>query len=473
MLAKQWLRKIYLSLLQDSKLPIAFINVNSGGVSNYIRKEIEKIQYKITGPGVPKIASTTSIDETIKAINNLQKSNFHIIITTTYHSSNILKETGIKANISIFDEAQYLVSKSVEETEFRHSMNVSSDLKIFMTATPVYTDSDEGRGMNNNELFGDILFQKSPKHMINAGCIVSPKMHYVSVKNNVDSIIDSKDYKNISNLILDCFKFHKNEIKKVSAYPNKIGAKILVICDGQMTLEGLMNSSNFKNINNIKVYAISTDYGIYIHGNGHKRKINNSDKEKLLEELEKLDQNDDVIILHVDMISEGLDVPGITGILPLRNCNKIKFLQNLGRSTRLHSYDRERIHETEELKIKDYKNYVKPYCYVILPYISENKNDFVERYINIIRSLRSEYDFDPSENIICDFINPAQTNTELEEDFLNKEIRSIKNLVQYTYEHIIEKEKKEKEEDEITDIINNINNKLSVKETINYIKTLN
>jgi len=47
LLGKQWIRRSAISLLQQSKLPFAFININSGGVRPEIKRLIESAQMQI------------------------------------------------------------------------------------------------------------------------------------------------------------------------------------------------------------------------------------------------------------------------------------------------------------------------------------------------------------------------------------------------------------------------------------------
>jgi len=124
------------------------------------------------------------------------------------------------------------------------------------------------------------------------------------------------------------------------------------------------------------------------------------------------------------MIAEGLDVPGLTAVMPLRNLGKIKFLQNLGRSTRPHQEDAQRIRDGE-LDPMDTGSRIKPGCSVILPRCMDLRDDFLERNVNIITALRSDYKFDPSERVVVDILNPGQADINFEEDNLKRQIRGV------------------------------------------------
>jgi superfamily II DNA or RNA helicase len=425
MLGKQWI-KTTASYLKTAKLKFAFVNVNTGGVSNKVREAIEAAQFAISGVS-RKLVSTVDPNDVVKEIAKLHQLGYHVIVISTYHSSGVIKESKVSFDLGLFDECHYLVSAAGNESEFRNALDVNIKRRLFLTATPRYTDSPEGLGMNNETEFGDVLFERKPKEIIEAGAIVGPKIHIVGCEN----IIDSKgiDHENRMQMIFRALGFHKEQVKSVSHIPNLIGAKLLVVCDGQEALKGLFQSKRFREIRSdypkLRIYGLSSDFGLYIDGVMHSPPVSNSRKEDFLLSLDEMSANDDALIFHVDMIAEGLDVPGITGMLPLRQCSKIKFLQNLGRATRLHPVDAVKIYDTNALKVGDKANYIKPYCYVILPYCLDNREDFLDRYANIVDGLRSEYGFDPSdENVICDTIHAAPEEEKFAEDELNRKTRS-------------------------------------------------
>ena len=440
LLGKQWIRRSAVSLLQQSKLPFAFININSGGVRPEIKRLIEAAQMQIKGAGTPPLRTTTNADEVRKEVFRLREKGFHVIALSTYHSSGVLLDSGVRCDLGLFDECQYLVSANKQETEYRQSMSIPIDRRVFMTATPRTTDSIDGQGMNNINEFGPVIFEKKPREIIEAGAIVGPKMHLVGA----ESIIEGIDYNSRTEMIYQSWNRHKEEIKKNSADPDRIGGKMLVVCDGQMMLTGILNSKRFKEIRkeqpDLKIFALCSEYGVYINGNHISPPVSSGVKEDLLKALDELDPSEDAIILHVDMIAEGLDVPCLTGVLPFRNCNKIKLLQNLGRTSRLHPDDENRIFNTGELTPGDYSNYVKPNCYVILPYAIENRDDFLDRNATIIDAMRTEYGFDPSDSVICDILHPAQEGPDWNEDKLQREIRSSATTAIKDFYHLMEDE---------------------------------
>lgn len=458
-LAKQWIQTTGRYLIQQHKLPIGFINVNSGGLSSVIKDEIEKALFDLGMSSVP-IVSTTNTTELKNEIDNLTRKGYKIVILYTYHSSDVLVRyqelpDAIPFSVVFNDEAHFLPNNP---DFLAAAQAIETDKKFFLTATPRTTDAKilDGNGMNNESIYGPIIDDVKPIEMIEKGIIVAPKLHVIGcvgmvedLNINQQTVVDNKDYSRIVELIFGAHQFHKNQVESNSADNTKIGAKLLVVCNGQMTLEGIFENKVFKQKQQenpqIKMFGLSSNFGVYFNGIHNDPPVTIVRKEEFLSALYKMGDDDDCMVFHVDMIAEGLDVPGMTGLLPLRNLGKIKFLQNLGRTTRTHQVDRDKI-ESGELKPLDLVGRIKPNCYVILPYCIENGEDFLERNVTIIDGLRSDYGFDPSENVVVDLLNPAQVPPELNEYDLKRQIRGKVADDVATFYHQIEDEAVECEE---------------------------
>jgi|GEM_PF-1631507 superfamily II DNA or RNA helicase len=377
--------------------------VNSGGLNSKPYEE-ELLRFGFEHP--EEISSGTSKSAIKQKIISAKKKNVPLLIFSTYHSvrrvNDAAKECKIKVQTYIFDEAQYCVTNG----EFKNVPNFPSAYKFFFTATEKTTDDPDGLGMNNETKFGKLIFTEKPKTMIERGEMSSVALHLVGIRGQ--EIVDDGStiiYESMARMVIDAFEKHRNVIKGYFA-PDKIGPKMIVVCDKQDSLKGIMKSQAMKQYKmdneSINLCALSSDFGIEINDEWS-WKASNSKKEELLVKLRELKSEDEVIVLHVDMIAEGLDVPGITAIMPFRSLGKIKFLQNLGRGTRLIDVDRHRLYDFE-INPEDWKNYVKPYCWLILPVLSANYYDQRRRYTDYINILRSCYDFESSDLVIIDSI---------------------------------------------------------------------
>jgi len=173
--------------------------------------------------------------------------------------------------------------------------------------------------------------------------------------------------------------------------------KMLVSVKGVGDIEKFFQTKEYKGLirTGVKIYAVASDDKIGNNINGEK--VN---RREFLNRLKEDGKNpaQQIIILHYDILSEGIDVPGITGIMPLRTLGKAKFLQTYGRAARLDTDDRESI-QKGQIKPSDLSEMIKPYAWVIVPTIIHEDADSKEHIGQLITELR-DYGFKPSEDIV-------------------------------------------------------------------------
>jgi len=252
-------------------------------------------------------------------------------------------------------------------------------------------------GMNNEEFFGDVLYEISHRAMIEAGEIVQPLFHSISISNN-----DSDEYNNTNMLvkvITESFTEHDKVIKEKCYLSDKIGTKVLVTLQGSKQLTELYNDPNFKHWcthNNINVLSVSSNTELKDKFNFKKLS-----RAKVINELNNLTNEDNAIILHIDILAEGIDLPGITGILPIRELAYSKLQQTLGRASRLHIHDRMNLYNGV-IKPTNRNKMAKPYCYILLSEDLFLGKDSSSKIFENIDRLRSSYNIPVEEVSIVD-----------------------------------------------------------------------
>ena len=381
-----------------------YLNFNSGNFrddhkfSKLMRKE---------GMDFRKIESTTSTRQLKKIYKKCQKEGIPLIVFSTYHSAEKFAEGKLSIEITIHDEAHNLVSNN-----FHRVAELPTKKAFFFTATEKITDTDDGYGMNNSTVFGNTpVYSKSAKELIMAGEMVAPALHIVRSSNRL-SLDD--DFEMMFESIAEAFFAHERKIKALSYSASDIGAKILIVCRDQMALQEMFKTKAFEqfrlNNDDVNVFALSSDFGIYDNGKYEQKQVTNIKKHHLLKDMKAMGNNAKALIFHVDMIGEGIDVPGITGTMPFRNCELVKFLQNLGRGTRLHPLDRKRFYagEIEALSGSVHVNmdtckWIKPFTWVIIPSYMVDTDGMESRFTNMIKQLRSEYGFIPQQHTVIDY----------------------------------------------------------------------
>ena len=182
-------------------------------------------------------------------------------------------------------------------------------------------------------------------------------------------------------------------------HPN-MKPKMLVGTRGSDDMKNFLLSRQYTELRGmgVDVFAISSNEEVGNDVNG--RKVKRQDFLQILREYGR-DRNRMLLVLHYDILTEGIDVPGFTSCMLLRTLTKSKFLQTYGRVARLDPEDRKRL-DNGEIRPHDLDSFNKPYAYVILPWITNTNKDDAEFMKSMVRELR-EYGFNSSEDIIGDF----------------------------------------------------------------------
>lgn len=433
------------------KINCKYINVNSGTAED--NDDIRDLEELLDFDHFI-LESTTNVDQIINAYNNAMKSNIPLVIFAVYNSVKQIQKTNIPVSNIYCDEAHYLLSNEFNYITDKDVFKKAN--KYYFTATLKETKSDDSVGMNNKDKYGEIIYSKSPLEMIEAGIIIRPRVHVVSSKNSFylpTSATDKQKDAIDPHAIITAFEEHKSLCKS--------GAKLLVICKGTEHLEGICKSKYFinycKSHPNINIYSVTSQFGAKVTRDFDKDgKLNDSEINKkitrteMLKQIKGLNDSDDAIIFHIDILTEGIDVPGITGILPLTSLGTAKMLQNLGRATRLHKIDREKLAKkqlkTNFSKINQFGEaeeslkYIKPYSYIILPNYTEENIEQRENWKELLQNIRS-YGFKPSEDVVM--VQNRGTKRPQSVTLLNQEQKDVKGIKTKVIELVNEIEKED------------------------------
>jgi hypothetical protein len=385
------------------------------------------------------VSSTTKKFEVEEMVNNHLKLGRKVIILTTYHSLSVLNNIDID---TIYNDEAHTLASEAETAQFRDNfLQVKYKRCFFLTATPKDCDNSNGAFLMNNEhVFGKRIGLNF-RECVEKGYIVKPIVH-IAMPSNLDVDVNFDTPDNMARFVLETFQAHKEFLKENSAFPEKIAPKMLVKCSSVNDMWEI-HSKILESIQNVRICAgasrnDNSNFNHYIDDRG----IN--DRSEYLEEIQNFDESEMAIVLHYDTMSEGINVSGFTatqflsGKLPTIT----KTLQNTGRSTRLHSYDRDRL-RTGEITTSDYSNWIKPYCAVIIPFW-DNKSEFTAKELATqIRELRDKFEFNPAyivsigddkaSSIDVDDMNPLNQKDEKSKkvklvEKINNEIESLDKL---------------------------------------------
>ena len=425
MLSYQLLKEVYGFLVHEG-IEARYMFVHSGGKTD--EKELEEVRLASKdeeGNTIPfsEIGSGTSVLGIAKMMEKAKAQKLPLIFFSTYNSASNIEiarqQAGIRQSISIVlnDEAHYLVQEQFHDI----LRTLPSQRCYFFTATMIQTPSDKGRGMNNEESYGKVLYMMLPIDAILLGKMVRPRLHFVKSTN----VYNTDDYNHsLNKIISDTFKQHE-EVLKMNKHTVLL-PKILVSARGTQDILTFLNSQKYQDLRNegVDIYAVASTDEILNDINGEK--VRRQDFLKRLK-IDGEDKTKRLIVLHYDILAEGIDVSGFTGIMPLRTLNKSKFLQTYGRSSRPDKEDRKRI-DAKEITSNDLSELNKPYSYIMIPNIVHSNEDDKANMVQLITELRT-YGFKPSEDIVSSSI--VRGIPEIEEpDGLNDLQRRIPNAGQ-------------------------------------------
>tara|TARA_B100001113_G_scaffold352574_1_gene354382 strand:+ start:425 stop:1669 length:1245 start_codon:yes stop_codon:yes gene_type:complete len=270
--------------------------------------------------------STTNCHELSVWHNNTVR---HRMIFTTYHSLHRVLDSGVNIDTIYFDEAHNGTGKS-----FFESVKVTSNRNIrryFFTATPRISRSKNNisyeRGMNNSKIWGGILEQTPAQELLDSGTILPPKVIPFETDRERDRYnAHEVDGDNLKDIIRN-INIHSPKIL-VSAPTTRIMWNMLTLTDTQDWIyrEGY------------DILHITSKHGAYIN----KKKVG---REEFFETLKLWGEDDNrkFIIFHYSILSEGINVPGLTHSVMLRNLPTIEMAQTIGRIIRVHKEDRKSV----------------------------------------------------------------------------------------------------------------------------------
>ena len=342
-----------LELIIERRIPCDVLYVGSMNVS--LNEYYSKYANVGFSSNVCRYISSTDQKEIEAFVADARDLKRNVLIVSTYDSIGLLENIGEIRQCS-FDEAHNTLAQGFTENIARMSPHILKSR--FFTATPKKRGANGG--MNDVSVYGEWLSDYAPRQARIDSEICYPKVSVVDAVDPDNTTTDKNVNMHVRSLI-EAYKDHSSKVLGRSSDATKIAPKILVSASGIQEMEYIYFDHAFQAFakeNNITTAAISSS-GCYFNGELYSRS-------KFMELLLKIDDAEAAIIFNVDILTEGFDLPSITGVMLHRNMNNTRLLQLLGRCLRLHREDRARLY-SGELVAGDYTNYVKPYGYIIIP----------------------------------------------------------------------------------------------------------
>ena len=279
------------------------------------------------------------------AVSNWKK---HQLIFTTYHSLHRIQESKIKVDTIYFDESHNSTQKNFIEAVEYYSMYAKRC--YFFTATPKHSRTPLKVGMNDEDIYGKVIIQVPAPDLISQGYIIPPKVS--SCKYSAAMEQPERD----KSILLEILKTE-----------DKMD-KVLVTAKSTKDIAALMSRTSFqlecKELLGYSVMWITSKHGAIIDGVKVRR-------DKFFDTMNKWgdDPNKKFIMFHHSILSEGMNVHGLSACILMRNLDYITMAQTIGRVIRLHKEDAKDI-KHGIIKPGDVSNYRKSFGKMFVPVYS-------------------------------------------------------------------------------------------------------
>ena len=235
------------------------------------------------------------------------------IIFTTYHSLHKIQESHIHVDTIYFDEAHNAIQKNfIEAVEW---FSIYADRCYFFTATPKHSNTPMKVGMNDWDIFGEVLINVPAPQLVNEGHILPPKV----IIKDIDVADDSR------------FSYEKDCDHILDTIDDIDVDKVLICARSTKQIVNLISLSDFAYGLTQREYNwlyITAKTGAVING----KKV---DRETFFNTLNTWGKgNERFVVLHHSILSEGINVSGLEAALFLRSMDYVGISQTIGRVIR-------------------------------------------------------------------------------------------------------------------------------------------
>ena len=135
--------------------------------------------------------STTNAEKIHLYANCARSVGENVIIFTTYHSLHRVMESDIEVNTIYFDEAHNSVQRNFfPATEF---FSGDADRCYFYTATPKHSLTVFKPGMNDSEVYGQVICNVPAPQLVDEGYILPPKVVIKELPTGDDRLTDCQN----------------------------------------------------------------------------------------------------------------------------------------------------------------------------------------------------------------------------------------------------------------------------------------
>ena len=307
--------------------------------------------------------STTKVNDIYNWVQNTQG---HKLIFTTYNSLGQLAKADVEVNTIYFDEAHNSIQRHFFPAVEHYSHE--AERSYFFTATPKYSVTIGKPGMNDTDVYGQIIAKVPAPELVQGGYIIPPKVvaKQLQMVQKGDDIAQ-RDRDNLLEVL------EENPVNKV-----------LICAKATKHIIGLLSQTDFADVvaeQGYSVMHITAKYGGFIDG----EKVN---REVFFDTLNAWgrDPVKKFIVLHHSILAEGINISALEAVVFMRDMDIVGIGQTVGRTLRLHPDDAVGI-RNGTIAPGNLQEYTKSYGLVIIPVFSKataSAAKKVQSVVNII-----------------------------------------------------------------------------------------
>ena len=287
----------------------------------------------------------------------------HKLIFTTYNSLQQLQRAEITVDTIYFDEAH----NSIQRHFFPAVEYFSAEAErcYFFTATPKYSNVIGKAGMNDVDVYGQIIAKVPAPQLVQNGYIIPPKVIATQMRLSVKGEdIAQRDCEYLLQTI------QQNPVDK-----------ILICAKATKHIIGLLSETDFAEQlaeEGYSVMHITSKHGAFIDG----QKVNREVFFDTLNEWGK-DADKKFVVLHHSILAEGINISALEAVVFMRSMDIVGIGQTVGRTLRLHPQDAAGI-RSGALTAGDLPSYTKSYGLVICPTFDKASTGTAQKVQNVV-----------------------------------------------------------------------------------------
>ena len=287
----------------------------------------------------------------------------HKLIFTTYNSLHQLQRADISVDTIYFDEAHNSVRRDFfPAVEY---FSAEAQRSFFFTATPKYSSVIGKPGMNDFDIYGQIIAKVPAPELVRNGYIIPPKVIASQMRLSVKGEdIAQRDCEYLLQTIQD------NPVNK-----------ILICAKATKHIIGLLSETDFAEQlaeEGYSVMHITSKHGAFIDGH----KVNREVFFDTLNEWGK-DADKKFVVLHHSILAEGINISALEAVVFMRSMDIVGIGQTVGRTLRLHPQDAAGI-RSGALTAGDLPSYTKSYGLVICPTFDKASTGTAQKVQNVV-----------------------------------------------------------------------------------------